>query len=92
MAKKAKICGEKLKATTAIPNNEVWKTSDANLSNQWCQLSKYYSVHKQNWVKLMLTILMPLSGRSKFFDSEEYFYPKMLVEIQKKKFFFANTI
>jgi dTDP-glucose pyrophosphorylase len=32
----------------------------------------------------MLTILMPLSGRSKFFDSEEYFYPKMLIEIHGK--------
>lgn len=32
----------------------------------------------------MINVLMPLSGGSKFFDSEEYFYPKMLVEIQGK--------
>jgi NDP-sugar pyrophosphorylase family protein len=32
----------------------------------------------------MINVLMPLSGGSKFFDSEEYFYPKMLIEIQGK--------
>jgi len=32
----------------------------------------------------MINILMPLGGGSKFFDREEYFYPKMLVEIQGK--------
>lgn len=32
----------------------------------------------------MINILIPLSGGSKFFDSEEYFYPKMLVEILGK--------
>lgn len=32
----------------------------------------------------MINILMPLSGGSKFFDSEEYFYPKMLIEILGK--------
>lgn len=32
----------------------------------------------------MINVLIPLSGNSKFFDSEEYFYPKMLVEILGK--------
>ncbi len=32
----------------------------------------------------MINILIPLSGGSKFFDSEEYFYPKMLVEVLGK--------
>ena len=32
----------------------------------------------------MINVLMPLSGGSRFFDSEEYFYPKMLIEIQGK--------
>lgn len=32
----------------------------------------------------MINVLIPLSGGSKFFDSEEYFYPKMLVEILGK--------
>lgn len=32
----------------------------------------------------MLNILMPLSGGSKFFDRDEYVYPKMLIEIQGK--------
>lgn len=32
----------------------------------------------------MINILIPLSGDSKFFNSEEYFYPKMLVEILGK--------
>jgi dTDP-glucose pyrophosphorylase len=32
----------------------------------------------------MLNILMPLGGNSKFFDEKEYFYPKLLVEIQGK--------
>lgn len=32
----------------------------------------------------MINILMPLSGGSKFFDTEEYFYPKMLIEIEGK--------
>lgn len=32
----------------------------------------------------MMNVLIPLSGGSKFFDSEEYFYPKMLVEILGK--------
>ena len=32
----------------------------------------------------MINILMPLGGGSKFFDREEYFYPKMLIEIQGK--------
>lgn len=32
----------------------------------------------------MINVLIPLSGGSKFFDSEEYFYPKMLVEIMGK--------
>lgn len=32
----------------------------------------------------MLNILMPLSGSSKFFDSAEYFYPKMLIEVEGK--------
>ena len=31
-----------------------------------------------------MNVLIPLSGGSKFFDSEEYFYPKMLVEILGK--------
>lgn len=32
----------------------------------------------------MINVLIPLSGGSKFFDSEEYFYPKMLIEIMGK--------
>jgi dTDP-glucose pyrophosphorylase len=32
----------------------------------------------------MINVLMPLGGGSKFFNREEYFYPKMLVEIQGK--------
>lgn len=32
----------------------------------------------------MINILIPLSGGSKFFDSEEYFYPKMLIEVLGK--------
>ena len=32
----------------------------------------------------MINVLMPLGGGSKFFDREEYFYPKMLIEIQGK--------
>jgi NDP-sugar pyrophosphorylase family protein len=32
----------------------------------------------------MMNVLIPLSGGSKFFDSEEYFYPKMLIEILGK--------
>ena len=32
----------------------------------------------------MLNVLMPLGGSSKFFDPEEYFYPKLLIEIQGK--------
>lgn len=32
----------------------------------------------------MINVLIPLSGGSKFFDAEEYFYPKMLIEIMGK--------
>lgn len=32
----------------------------------------------------MINVLIPLSGGSKFFDSEEYFYPKMLIEVLGK--------
>lgn len=32
----------------------------------------------------MMNILMPLGGDSKFFNRQEYFYPKMLIEIQGK--------
>jgi dTDP-glucose pyrophosphorylase len=32
----------------------------------------------------MINILIPLSGSSKFFNAEEYFYPKMLIEIMGK--------
>ena len=32
----------------------------------------------------MINILMPLGGGSKFFNRDEYFYPKMLIEIQGK--------
>lgn len=32
----------------------------------------------------MINVLMPLSGDSKFFEREKYFYPKMLIEIQGK--------
>jgi len=32
----------------------------------------------------MINVLMPLGGDSKFFDRQEYFYPKMLIEIHGK--------
>jgi dTDP-glucose pyrophosphorylase len=32
----------------------------------------------------MMNVLIPLSGGSKFFDAEEYFYPKMLIEVLGK--------
>ena len=32
----------------------------------------------------MINVLIPLSGGSKFFDVEEYFYPKMLIEVLGK--------
>jgi dTDP-glucose pyrophosphorylase len=32
----------------------------------------------------MINVLIPLSGGSKFFDPEEYFYPKMLIEVLGK--------
>jgi dTDP-glucose pyrophosphorylase len=32
----------------------------------------------------MINILVPLGGDSKFFNREEYFYPKMLIEIEGK--------
>lgn len=32
----------------------------------------------------MMNVLMPLGGGSQFFSREEYFYPKMLIEIQGK--------
>jgi hypothetical protein len=38
----------------------------------------------QKMRRFMINVLIPLSGGSKFFDSEEYFYPKMLVEIMGK--------